>query len=177
LKVAFGRGYIEGQTKTYRLQDTTASTANFLVQWLYSSTIEIRQHEEIATMTIGEIEAEDEGLVEFWVLAEKLRIPALQNYAVTEIQRAYMQNKFVAEPAVNYVWNNTTSESPLRQLMIDQCFRSLEVASLVTNADEFPHAMLAELLIKTWGEDTIEEHRERMEANGLKTTDYQVLEN
>ena len=43
LNTAFNSNFIEGQTQTYRLEDTTPGTFKLLVQWLYMQKLKISQ--------------------------------------------------------------------------------------------------------------------------------------
>jgi len=74
LNAVFNSGFIEGQTQTYRLDDTTERAFRLLVQWLYFQKFELIQlTDDWEQSSYGNAEkAEEMSLVELWVLADKL---------------------------------------------------------------------------------------------------------
>jgi hypothetical protein len=90
LRAAFNSNFVEGKTQTYRIEDTTEEAFRLVVQWLYSQKLVLLQHTpnhpllEDVTHLSGM--AEDESLVELWVLAAKLKTPKLQNAAIDSME-------------------------------------------------------------------------------------------
>ncbi len=80
------------------------------------------EHEEDARF---DLEApsynEDIALAGLWVLADKMAIPALQNFVVSkigEIRKA--SNNGVATSTLPYIYSKTAVDSPLRHLMVSE---------------------------------------------------------
>src|ERR1700742_1837678 len=71
---AFNSNFIEGQTQTYKLDDTTTRAFQLLTQWMYFQKITISQLEdEFELKEIDDVgNKEDLALVELWVLTDKL---------------------------------------------------------------------------------------------------------
>ena len=89
------------------------------------------------------------SMLQFWVLASKVFTPELQNAA---IQGIFESRSEVSSDWVLYVYNNTTSGSPLRKLIVDQVLIrrfSLEclVATLSEDMDKLPKELLSDLII------------------------------
>lgn len=115
-RAAFNSDFLEGQTQTYTLSDTTATTMRFLVEWIYTQSLTITQFENkksdrTETMT----------LVQLWVLADKLLIPKLQNFVMRKLVQLRDEVSFSAIFSVDYVWQNTLAGSPLHLLFLHQC--------------------------------------------------------
>jgi hypothetical protein len=94
-EAAFNSNFIEGQTQIYKLGDTTPRAFQLLTQWMYFQTCNIsqlgngtgRQGPDLSypkQKTSEDLE-EDKALFELWVLADKLRMPRLQNLALDMI--------------------------------------------------------------------------------------------
>lgn len=135
---------VEGQTQTYQLEENTVDAVRFLVQWLYSQSIDVDQLES-KELTPSEITNEDHSLAELWVLADKLLLPRLQNLCIQMIEGVRKQIDVVATPTLKYIWENTASDSPLRRLMLDQCL-GLTPRTFTLNSNEYPQEMLIQLV-------------------------------
>ncbi|KAG4424720.1 hypothetical protein IFR04_002068 [Cadophora malorum] len=89
LNAAFNSNFIEGQTQTYQLEDTTPGTFKLLVQWLYTQKLKIsqltcpEQFGGLAEKVDRDADVcwyeEDMNLARLWVLADRLGMPKLQN--------------------------------------------------------------------------------------------------
>lgn len=89
------------------------------------------------------------SMLQFWVLASKVFTPELQNAATRGI---FESRSEVSTDWVLYTYNNTTSGSPLRRLLVDQVLIrrfSLEclVATLSEDLDKLPKELLSDLII------------------------------
>ena len=122
LRAAFDSKFIEGITKTYRL-DTTERAVRLLVNWMYTEKLDVQQLGDNPPANDTDAAAhEDFSLVELWVLADKLLIPRLA-----------------------YVYEHTEAGSPLRKLFVEQCAYERLPSKLEQNPDLFPKEMLLEL--------------------------------
>jgi hypothetical protein len=65
----------------------------------------------------------EQNLVKLWVLADYLQIPALQNLVITKLDELWVDYKAVplrAEQWLNYLYENTREDCPLRNLVLDR---------------------------------------------------------
>lgn len=152
LAAAFNSGFKEGQTQTYRLEDTTDRAFRLFMQWLYSRKFTLLQlrpdhhFDEKEAKTELEL-AEDMSLVELWVLADKFRMSSLQNATLDAIDDVFSKPfaRFPTE-TYQYLCRNTIKGSPLRQYMIAICAEQ-GLPSLLHEdfEDHFPRELLLEL--------------------------------
>lgn len=138
-KAAFNSQFIEGQTQTYRLEDTTPEVFQLLVQWLYCQTFDLITEDEEDQSEFGNDtgsessgDSVDEGdlsdfektsmkLCQLWVLADRLQLPRLQNLAIDQLHRESRREYSVSTEPLHYIYNNTAVGSPLRQIFIHKC--------------------------------------------------------
>jgi hypothetical protein len=149
LKAAFNSNFIEGQTQTYRLQETTERAVRLLVQWLYTQKLDtfVPKTGEGGQNNYGVLKSSQNlALVELWVLAEKLLIPALQNVVVREIEEHRSCSHKINTLCLHYVYEKTKRGSLLRRLMVDMCFSHLKVPSYMKHPERYPQEMLIELV-------------------------------
>ncbi|PVH85686.1 hypothetical protein DL98DRAFT_605275 [Cadophora sp. DSE1049] len=91
LAAAFNSGFKDGQTQTYRIEDTTVRAFRLFMQWLYSHNLTGLQVDPDYEYDENDDEedeledAEDMSLPELWVLADKFGMPCLQNAALEAI--------------------------------------------------------------------------------------------
>jgi len=150
LAAAFNSGFKEGQTQTYRLEDTTDRGFRLFMQWLYSRKFTLLRLDsdydyDEDSASLGE--AEDMSLVELWVLADKVGMPALQDSALEAIHNICdMPPGYIPNHTFHYIFENTSHGSPLREYTIATC---LEYGSSVLLSEQqevdFPRAFLLEL--------------------------------
>ena len=98
MRAAFDGEFIEGRTKTYRLEDTEPSAFRLFVKYLYSERLEVQDEEYAddgaakegdATAEDAETDEDDEDdeddrsrdleFAQLWVLGDRLLMPRLQN--------------------------------------------------------------------------------------------------
>jgi len=128
---------IEGQTQTYRLEDTTNEAFSLFVAWLYTQKINIEVAEDQTFKA--------SALPILWVLAEKLLIPSLQNLTIDSIEQYRKDKKVILGPSIKYIYSNTSAGSPLRKLLVDQCASSVIRTAFSENPQYYPQEMLIEL--------------------------------
>lgn len=136
LKAALNGAFIEGQTQTYTLDDTTEEVFSLLSQWFYTRKLE------------GELGGRDKAtsnLYKLWVLAEKLLVLTLQNLIIDTIEMLRPKHNTVSTPSAQYIWSNATADSPLRRLFLQQCVWHLKGDVFRSSPDLFPKEMLSEL--------------------------------
>jgi hypothetical protein len=138
--------FIEGQTQTYKLDDTTVTAFRLLVQWLYFKKLEIVQLKNDWVKNIATQTTENNSLAELWVLADKLGIPQLQNVAIETMHQIYTKVQLIPTNTAQYIYNNTNPTSALRRYIVELCAISLSPKSFSNNPDRFPHEMLIDMV-------------------------------
>jgi hypothetical protein len=156
LKAAFNSQFIEGQTQTYRLEDTTEGTVRLFVQWLYYQQLEILQLQDDDVDDDLAID-EDKSLFGVWILADKLGAPHLQNLAIESIKKINRKTQGLATMHLHYIYDNTSAGSLLRRYMVDQCRNYLLPESYTECPHYFPHEFLIELAASHPVQDDVDE--------------------
>ncbi|CZR51111.1 uncharacterized protein PAC_00986 [Phialocephala subalpina] len=120
LKAVFESQFIEGQTQTYRLEDTTGRAFKLLMQWMYSRKLNIQQlrldyewdedNDHLQTQS----ESENAGLKELWVLSDRFCIPVLQNLAIETMDKIRITCSYIDLAGIEYIYSNSSDSSPLR---------------------------------------------------------------
>jgi hypothetical protein len=154
LKAAFDSEFIEGQTQTYRLDDTTEEAFRLYVQWLYFQQLKLIQLqdcniEDKNSMAFKEAGyEEDRGLFGLWILADKLGMPRLQNLAIESVEKIFQKTIQLPTPHLRYIYDNTSASSLLRRYMVKRC-QDLSQTSWTDNPNVFPHAFLIDFAAYT----------------------------
>lgn len=131
LDAAFNGDFIEGQTQTYRIEDTSPGAFRIFVQWLYRQELDLFQLRGSPVELDGDSDdcfTEDMALAELWVLADKMAVPALQNLVVSKIIAIREKTNAVAVTTLHYISRRTAIHSPLRSLMVSEvahCYQTL----------------------------------------------------
>lgn len=141
--------FIEGQTQTYKIEDTTEGAFRFFVQWIYGQNIRPRQLND----DNGQAEqlpswkgVEDLDLVKVWVLGDKFLIPALQNCAIDQIVKINNKgNLGVPTHTFNYLYENSSVDSTIRKLAVVQSYY-LHPVEFDKKPDRFPRELLVDLV-------------------------------
>jgi hypothetical protein len=144
LNAAFNSQFIEGQTQTYRLKDTTEGTFRLFVQWLYYQQLELLQlqGDDVDNNIAND---EDKSLFGLWILADKLGAPHLQNQAIESIKEICEKSGAISTMHFHYIYDNTSAGSLLRRYMVDECRQSLPREAYIDDPHKFPHEFLIEL--------------------------------
>lgn len=136
LRAAFESGFIEGQTKTYVLDDTEPSTFRLLVQWLYTQQVrfflsesEVRGYNGLdrscpmneRTMLVR-LKQQHWDLVRLWILADKFCIVGLQNTAIDEIWKLYYDWNELPYHCLSYVYSTLPFGNVLRTFIFELFF-------------------------------------------------------
>jgi hypothetical protein len=141
-EAAFNSEFYEGQTQTYRIFDTPESAVCLLVHWLYTQKVDLAQIEDSqVNMSASDL------LICLWILADKLIIGSLQNAVIHELERLSIESNGVNVASLKYVYENTTQDSKLRQLLLYQCASRFDASAFTESASEFPNEMLIEMVI------------------------------
>ncbi|TVY34190.1 hypothetical protein LSUB1_G007683 [Lachnellula subtilissima] len=148
-RAAFKSNFIEGQTQTYQLEDTTSRAFKLLVQWLYSQRIQVRQldNDWVRNNAISESKDEDYALLELWVLADRISNAKLQNCTLDKIDQIWRKHHTIATQTLNYVYTHTSSDSSLRKYFVKTYACGLEPAGFKHLGHHLPNKMLIDLAI------------------------------
>jgi hypothetical protein len=117
---------VEGKTQIYRIEDSTEEAFRLVVQWLYSQKLVLLQrtpgYPSLEGVTQLSGMAEDESLVELWVLADRLKIPKLQNAAIDSMEQIrLLTRKIPSSYIINYAWRVSSRSENLWVLEISRC--------------------------------------------------------
>jgi hypothetical protein len=138
LNAAFNSSFVEGQTQTYRIDDTHPDAFRLFVQWFYTQDfhtldeISLADEEptsEMAVTTMKLYQERDLNIVQLWLLADKFIVPRLQNHAmncflkILKNQVTKHKDKYRSTHWISYVYGEgrTAPDSPLRHLAVDIC--------------------------------------------------------
>lgn len=150
LDAAFNGDFIEGQTQTYRVEDTSTGAFRLFVQWLYRQELDLFQLRGSPVELDGNSDdcfTEDMALAELWVRADKMAVPALQNLVVSEIIAIREKTNAVAVTTLHYIYRRTAIDSPLRSLMVSEvahCYQNSH-PQFSMNVSFFPKEFLIDL--------------------------------
>ncbi|KAG9241123.1 hypothetical protein BJ878DRAFT_248651 [Calycina marina] len=194
LAAAFNSSFQEGQTQTYRIEDTTERAFKLFTQWLYSRRLMLQQpfvsdatgyekndqedqedHEDQEQFMI-ELD-EDMSLVELWVLADKFGMPLLQNDVLDSIH-LILEDPEGQLPVQTfpYIFENTTPGSLLREYTISMCVRYMEPEALNQFDENFPRDLLFGMSLKYMElkevVDVSKDGNEDKNSNALVVSDF-----
>lgn len=135
---------VEGKPQTYRIDDTSSHAFGKLVHWLHTQAIETKQlNGSLIPLSPAD---EDLALAELWILAEHLRIPALQNATVEAIVKIANEQHAAPETTFAYIYRNTKDETCLlRQLVVRQCIEHMSPETYIMAKELFPKDLLCEI--------------------------------
>ena len=143
LKAAFNSGFVEGKTQTYNLESTTEDAFVLFSEWIYAQRIEDDGD--------GSRGVTGASLADLWILAEQLLIPRLQNVAIDMTEHLAQTRNKLWLSHLQKVWDNTSTDSPLRRFFIHHCAWSLDKNMFIIHAEAFPREMLLSLAFYSRG--------------------------
>jgi hypothetical protein len=153
---AFNSNCIEGQTQTYKLDDTTPHAFQLLVQWIYHEKLKIvrlaNDVQQLASQTDDEKWDEDDALVELWILANKLRMQSLQNLVIDTLHAVEQKTKTSLTQCYNYIYEKTAPGSKLRKFAVEKSACALGSSVYKELPGHFPHEMLLDMMTFISGE-------------------------
>jgi hypothetical protein len=82
-----------------------------------------------------------------WVLAEKYGMSEVQNATMNCILTIYKRSYCVCVSEFLYIYNNTSSGSPLRKLVVAQCTWKVDITEMEGLEDLLPYEMLFEIAV------------------------------
>jgi hypothetical protein len=144
-KAAFNSDFIEGQSQEYRLDVDEEEIVRLLVEWFYTQTLNTCQPDE--KLDDAASMEEDLLLAKFWVLADKLLLPQLQNQVLDRLHEVCEAVGRLPLGCFHYAYSNTPPGSPLRQWCVYRCALLLDENWFADHPDRFPHEILVELIV------------------------------
>jgi BTB/POZ domain len=169
LDAAFNGSFIESQTKTYELEDTSEEAFRLLMQWLYSQKLVLKQLNDSEQPDGQTSLAEDKSLVELWVLADRLGMPRLKNFVLKAIYDISEKWFAMSASTFSYIYEHTAPDSLLRQYTVASC-ASINAAAFEKLTADLPHQMLMEFSVYML------KRAAGLEKEELDITDYLVKE-
>lgn len=111
-RAAFSNGgFIESQNSTYVLSETSEQVVALFIHWLYQQTFD---NLDILSVMPDPLQ----GVAEVWILGQFLQIPKMQNQALREFRKLFVECKVLPVSVVEHVYENTLPSSPIRKLII-----------------------------------------------------------
>ena len=196
LNAAFKGPFIEGQSQTYNLEDTDTTAFRMLVHWLYTQKLDLTLEElenptalddtltptnqpspedlpEEEDQIRESVSAHELHLVQLWVIADRLLIPALQNAAIETLVRLGFwgvdDESIHGFGWIDYAYEHTQPQSPLRRLAVDAFVYVTDSHAWLTfkdNAHLLPKEFLIDLAI------ALNENIQVREMNGFQRTRF-----
>lgn len=165
MKAAFASNFIEGQTQTYRFEDTTEEAIHLMVNWVYTQQLDIPDPDDGVAYSRDLEKSLFKRLCELWVLADKILIPQLQNAAMDALIELSQLQGTIPTHNVRYIWNNTQRGSPIRAWFLNKYAFSLRASSftfekLAANCPPEMIIELAVLLVDSNDAETTIKHRD-----------------
>jgi hypothetical protein len=90
---AFNGKFIEGETQTYILEDTTLEVFTLLAEYMYNRDVSVQQLQDDHGLDEKHAIEETTSLLKLWVLADRFCIPQLQNLVIKNLQKIIRKNK------------------------------------------------------------------------------------
>lgn len=170
LEAAFNSNFIEGQTQTYRVEDTTEGVFKLFMQWIYSQKLTLKQLDDSWTPVAAEEVSEYMNLMKLWVLADRLCIPCLQNAVITASDEISEEHPTLHSESCKYIYANTTIDSALRRYTV-ACFSLVDSDTIRPDNGRYPHQMLLDVV------KHLLRRQEGLEKKRFVISDYFVKEN
>ncbi|KIV99148.1 uncharacterized protein PV09_09178 [Verruconis gallopava] len=116
--IFYKKGATSSSSKIFGLPDEEDAPFRLFVGWLYSSNVPTPEKEEDLT-----------DLYDLYLMGEKWSIAALVKDVLNAIRRFYRTtDSYPSLRRVQYIYANTTADSPLRQLLVGSIARMLVVS-------------------------------------------------
>jgi hypothetical protein len=156
LNAAFNSTFIEGQTQTYCLENTSEGVVRLLIQWLYTQKLDIvslrnvyyeHDNEDLTEQSDEEDDDENLRLAQLWVLADQLLIPKLQNLVLRIFDEIRIELKILPVNCFSYVYENTSKDSKIRLYFLHHYACYTHSDEYAEYADFFSKEMLLDLAI------------------------------
>lgn len=159
---AFNSEFIEGETQTYILEDTTLDVFTLLTEYMYNRTVSVQQlmNDYIPDeKRVLEESQETLNLLKLWVLADRFCMPRLQNLVISKIAKVISKSGKLSKLWLDYVYAETPYGSPLRTLF-SKIGMTLSSAFIEMAAEWFPPGYLVAVTKELLGRSTFNFQRD-----------------
>ncbi|KAL3417829.1 hypothetical protein PVAG01_10839 [Phlyctema vagabunda] len=171
--------------QVYHLPSTTVAAFRLLSSFFYTGKLDLVLHS--TTKKIDETDpkqtlsgkehgpacaAQDLDLINLYILAGELKIPAVQTLVTMNMHRISMCCGPMSTSVLPLIWEKTPVGSPLRHLAVDQYCWQAPIQALLAAPHNFPKEMLISIACFLWNEvseDTLMRRRDE-----CKVEDYLV---
>ena len=118
-RAALQGGFKEAETKAFQFDDVDPEVASWLIHWVYYQRITPNPPSDLPLAS---------RLFRLWVLADRFIMPALQKHVLKELHRKIKMDwddrstltlEWSSADHVEWVWENTPNNSPLRALLLE----------------------------------------------------------
>jgi len=137
LEAAFSTDKLEEKTKTMFLEEVDAATFGIFVHWLYTQKIETSSG--MAFDSLSQLE-----LGKFWMLAQRFKIPRLQNEIMTILKvrgLSLIQTNFSKE-FLDFPYSGDGEDNPLKRFAVDSVLTKFQTDNLDKTMKMIPEKML-----------------------------------
>ena len=150
-KAAFDSAFVEGQTQIYRLNDVNRRVFPHLINYLYTERVDLslELYEKDEPESVKDQQAaQEEDLMQLWVLADKLLIPSLQNGVVETFECMWREgtDRAMCTTCATYVYEHTAEHSPLQKLVADHCAFDLNDDHVLKARHDYPKELLLDMV-------------------------------
>ncbi|KAE8446872.1 hypothetical protein EG329_011503 [Mollisiaceae sp. DMI_Dod_QoI] len=140
LRAAFCGNSSEGNVETYDMQHVDERTAKLLIQWLYTENLVVKQLKEDWVEDGKVANEEDRNLIDLWVLADELQMPALQNATVETMYRTARKTRMtISNRNKQRLYRKTAKGSKLRLFLCQYIAHHAAPASYGLDSVPNPH--------------------------------------
>lgn len=143
LHAALNSNFIEGKEQFFRLDEDDFETVRLLVHWFYTQVLDTQQPTKV--LEDKQKTTEETALVKLWILADKLLIRKLQNNVCCKIHQIFMETKSLSGNIEHYLYDNTESDSPLRQWFAGLLITELSPEDFTRQSKHFRQEFLVDL--------------------------------
>jgi hypothetical protein len=155
-EAAFNGKFIEGQTQTYTLEDTSEGVFELFVQWMYFQQLRSKLLEGLGAYTqpyrqnwtfVETAESESRVLIRLWNLAQKL-IPSLRNDVIDTLIKLGDSTEYLQCTANTELYESTEPGSLLRKFFINLYAIRVLPETIVREKKHFPKEMFLDILVE-----------------------------
>jgi len=134
-------GSSEESPVVHHIKDTSEEAFSLLYQWIYEQALDDAWDSEVNNQQAAHL------IIELYTLAEKLRIPRLQNLAIEYFEEVLSRPIDRIDNLVSYCWENTKAGSPLRRLFVDLQTWDVGKDELVGRVKQMPREVLEDMVL------------------------------
>jgi hypothetical protein len=128
---AFNGNFVEGDTQSMNLEETSTEAFGIFVNWLYTQGIENSKKGLPCC----------EALIDLWLLADLVLVPRLQNDAMEKLAEARLLRKGLPTSVLTRAYNHTAKGSLLRRYIV-RTWKN----SKISGSDNYPRQFLVDLV-------------------------------